>query len=70
MEINCSIFGANNASVSYIYIIFLSDHRDSVNLVDATVLKVKEKQMILVITTTTDFITTWLVCQESGNNTL
>ncbi|XP_045134458.1 elongator complex protein 2-like [Portunus trituberculatus] len=41
------------------------DHGDSVNLVDATVVKVKEKEMILVVTASTDLISTWLVCPES-----
>ncbi|XP_063875782.1 elongator complex protein 2-like isoform X3 [Scylla paramamosain] len=42
------------------------DHGDSVNLVDATLLKVKEKEMILVVTASTDVISTWLICLESG----
>ncbi|KAG0727400.1 Elongator complex protein 2 [Chionoecetes opilio] len=44
------------------------DHGDAVNLVDATVLKVKGKDAVLVVTATTDFITTWLVCHESGTH--
>ena len=40
------------------------------NLVDATVLKIKEKKMVLVVTATTDLITSWLVCLESGKDIL
>lgn len=42
------------------------DHEDLVTLVDATILTVEGKEMIFVMTATTDCITTWLVCQESG----
>ena len=75
MEMSHSVLKANYAPIRNLlfilhYHFFPSDHGDSVNLLDATPLKVDGKEMILVVTASTGLISTWLVCPKSGKHAL